>query len=57
MTRILWAIEAYRDGVWLLLPNLIMVDRRNAEWEMKCLVNENTREKYRLISYSRRPIP
>jgi hypothetical protein len=57
MTKILWAIETHRAGVWTLLPNTIMVDRRNAEFEMECLRKEETKkanpERYRLVRYQR----
>jgi hypothetical protein len=57
MTRILWAIEAFRHGVWTLLPNVIMVDRKNAEFELKCLRDEEKSnakpERYRLVRYQR----
>jgi hypothetical protein len=61
VTQTLWAVEAWRGGTWILLPNIIMVDRLSVEFELKCLRKEENskapeyrREKYRLVSYERR---
>jgi hypothetical protein len=63
VTQTLWAVEAWRGGTWILLPNIIMVDRLSAEFERQCLEDDENskapeyrREIYRLVRYERQKV-
>lgn len=53
MTKTLWAIEAYRFGEWILLPNTVMPGRENVEFDLSELRKEEPVEELRLVSYER----
>ena len=53
MTSTLWAIEANTKDGWILLPNLIFVDRKSTEWELAHLEPDYEYSGFRLVRYQR----
>jgi hypothetical protein len=55
VTSVLWAVEAKlrTQGSWILLPNLIFVDRKSTEWELGRLEPDEEYSGFRLVRYDR----
>jgi len=54
MTSALWAVEAKtKNGHWVLLPNLVFVDRKSTEFELSQLEPDYEYFGFRLVRYDR----